>query len=185
MQVGGAPVDRPFLALHHPLPGELVRARHAGVAPCAGEDRARDVVLRRGAFAPKLAVHLIAVLVRPDAAALEARGAVGESNHLGLKSDAGPARTGEQHRALQIHDRAKTVRAEGDGVTAAQAAPRAAELELPAGRCGRPRRLLRRSAGRGGEGQAKEKPTTPHVATSLLITLPRRACEESHVSLPG
>src|SRR5688572_28614860 len=157
-------MDRPFLAFHHPLPGEFVGARHAGVAPGAGKDRARDAVLRPGTFALELAVHLVAALISPDAAALEALGAVGESDHHGLKSDAGPARAREQHRALQIDDRAIPLPAEGDGVTAAQAAPGAAELELPAGSCRRLRRLLRRSAGCGGEGQAEEESTTRRVA---------------------
>ena len=93
----------------------------------------------------------------------------------------GPA---EQHRALQIDDRADPLLTEGDGVTAAGGIPGALELQPFAGRCGRPRRLRRRSAGRGGEGQAEEERTSRHVAT-WLSSVPRRACEESHVSLPS
>src|SRR4029453_7626593 len=109
---------------------EFVGAGHAGVAPRAGKDRAGNVVLRRGALAREFAEHLVAVLVRPDAAALEARGAVHQSDHLGLESDAGPAGPCEQHRALQIDDRADPILTKGDGVTAARRIPWALETQL-------------------------------------------------------
>ena len=70
-------------------------------------------LLRRGAFTLEFAEHLVAVLVRPDAAAHEPRVAVDERDHLGAESDAGTARAREQHRAPQVDDRATPIRAEG------------------------------------------------------------------------
>src|SRR4029078_4886805 len=109
-------MDRSLVAIHRPLPGEIVGTRHAGVASRAGKDRARDVVPRCSAFAPEFAEHLVAVLVSPDAPALETRGTVYESDHLGVESDAGTSRAREQHRAPQIDDRRDAILTDGDAV---------------------------------------------------------------------
>ena len=142
----------------------------------------RDVVALRGAFALEFAEHLVATLVRPDAAAHEPRVAVDERDHLGAESHAGALRAREQHRPPQVEDRATPIRAEGDGLATAGGIPGALELQPFAGRCVRLRRLRRRSTGRRGHGQGEEDVTSRHAAREPSIVR-RCPCARAHGSL--
>ena len=179
LQFDGASLDRAVLGLHHPLPGELVGARRAGVPPRAAQELSCDVVARRRAFALEFAEHLVATLVRPDAAAHESRLAIDERDHLGAESYAGALRAREQHRPAQVEDRGTPLRAEGDGPTTTCGIPRALEFQPFAGCSVRLRRLRRRSAGGHRKGQNKEGVTSRHAATGLSI-VPPCPCEKDH-----
>ena len=124
----------------------------------------------------EFAEHLVAALVRPDAAAHEPRGAVDERDHLGAESDAGAPRAREQHRPSQVDDRAPAIRAEGNGPAAAGGVPGALELQpLAGGR--RLRRLRRRTAGGRGQGQGHQDGSPPRAPR-------RRRLRDPLVSVP-
>src|SRR6185503_11761855 len=120
--------------------------------------------------------------VRPDAAALEPRGAVDESDHVGPEAHAGALRAREQHRASQVEDRATAIRAEGDGPAAAGGVPRASEFQPLTGCSLRFRRLRRWPAGRRCKGQGEQCVTPRHAAGKPSI-VPPCPCVQAHGSL--
>ena len=146
-QADGASLDRTVLRFDDELPGKLIGACRAGIPARAAQDRPRDAVLRRSAFALEFAEHLFAALVRPDASADQARFAVDERDHLRAETHAGAPLPCEQHRSPEVDDRALSIAAEGNGAAAAGGVPGALELTPFTGCSGGLWRLRRRLAG--------------------------------------
>src|SRR4029453_3937413 len=138
------------------LPLESVVAGHAGVTPRPANERARDMVTRADELASQLAVNHVAALVGPDATALHACAAVGESDRLCSEPHRGPLRPGEQQRPCQFEYGRTFIRTQAQRPARACCSPRPLE-RVPFAGAWRLRNGTTRLAARGREQESGEQ----------------------------
>ena len=112
LETDGLALHGPVLGFENESPRELVGPGGARVTSGAADERPDNPVACRRAFAPQLAVRLVAALIGPDCAAHHAGRTVVEHDRFGAKSDRRAGGAGQQQRSVEIRNRGASVGAE-------------------------------------------------------------------------